>query len=94
MEYMSDTLFISGKKKRTATVYDIFEKIAKGIKKKGPTKNWVCELDEENCSILIDFNDEKSETFILSFGEKMSLVVYASSTGQLMKQQVPVKVSF
>ena len=67
---MSDTLFISGKKKRTATIIDIFDKIAKGIKKKGPTKNWVCRVDEENSAILINFNDEKSEAFILSFGDK------------------------
>lgn len=70
MEYMSDTLFISGKKKRTATAKDIFDKVSKGIKKKGPTKDWTCTFDEENETIYIDFNDEQSETFILKFGEK------------------------
>ena len=70
MEYMSDTLFFSGKKKRTATVSDIFDKILKGIKKKGPTKGWVCEFDEGSNAIHINFNDDKSETFILRFGEK------------------------
>lgn len=70
MEYMSDTIFISGKKKRISSVSDIFDKMAKGIKKKGPTKDWICELDEDNNVILINFNDEKSETFILRFGDK------------------------
>lgn len=64
---MSDTIFYKGKLKRTKTPADVFAKIQKAVKKKGPTKNWVCTIDNENQSLFIDFNDGKSETFGLSF---------------------------
>lgn len=64
---MSDTIFYKGKLKRTKTPADVFAKIQKAVKKKGPAKNWVCTIDDENQSLLIDFNDGKSETFGLSF---------------------------
>ena len=70
MDYMSDTIFYSGKKKRTVQTTEIYEKIKAGIKKKGPNKDWICELDPENESICISFQDGESETFILEFDGK------------------------
>ncbi len=67
MEYVQDTVFISGKKKRTVTVEEIYERIEKGIKKKGPTKEWTSVFDEDKGEIYIYFNDGQSEDFHLSF---------------------------
>lgn len=64
---MSDTIFYKGKLKRTKTPAEVFAKIQKAVKKKGPTKNWICTVDDENQTLFIDFNDGKSETFGLSF---------------------------
>ncbi|MCR4687397.1 MAG: hypothetical protein K5659_07490 [Lachnospiraceae bacterium] len=66
MGYMYDTVFFSGKKKRTVKAIEIYEIIKKGIKKKGQTREWVCEFDAENEIIYIFFNNE-SEDFSLSF---------------------------
>lgn len=70
MEYMSDTIFYSGKKKRTVSSEKIYEKLKAGIKKKGPTKDWTCEFAPENERISIWFGDGESETFTLKFDEK------------------------
>lgn len=67
---MADTIFFKGKLKRGKDPLSVFEKIKKGIKKKGPTKNWICTIDEEQQSLRIDFPDDKSETFSLQFNEK------------------------
>lgn len=67
---MSDTIFYQGKLKRGKDPLDVFEKIAKGIKKKGPTKDWNCTIDEESQFLKIDFPDGKSESFVLKFNEK------------------------
>ena len=74
MEYMSDTLFIEGKKKRTKSTQEVFEKIQKSIKKKGPTSKWECIIDEQRETLLIDFHDDESETFDLHFDEKGSFL--------------------
>lgn len=62
------TLFYKLKLKRTRTPTEVFEKMSKSVKKKGATKNWVCNYDEKY--FAIDFGDEKSETFRISFDEK------------------------
>lgn len=69
---MSDqtTIFYKLKLKRTRTPAEVFEKMRKSVTKKGATKNWTCTIDDENQSMSIDFGDEKSETFCLSFNEK------------------------
>lgn len=67
---MSDTIFYKGKLKKGKDPVSVFEKIGKGIGKKGPTKNWVCTMDEGGRSFRIDFPDGKSETFVLEFNEK------------------------
>lgn len=67
---MSDTIFFKGKLKRGRDPLEVFEKIKKGIKKKGPTKNWICKIDENRKDFFIDFQDEGSETFSLQFNEK------------------------
>lgn len=66
-ETMGDTIFYRGKIKRTKTPAQVFEKIQKSIKKKGPTKNWICTVDEENEYLCIDFHDDASESFVLAF---------------------------
>ncbi len=60
-----NTIFYSGKIKKTCTPKEVFEKMIKGIKKKGPTKLWSYVLFENK--ICIDFGDGESETFILEF---------------------------
>lgn len=67
---MSDTIFYKGKLKRGKDPLLVFEKIKKGIKKKGPTKNWTYTVDEGKKSLCIDFQDDESETFVLEFNEK------------------------
>lgn len=67
---MSNTIFYQGKLGRGKDPLEVFEKIAKGIKKKGPTKDWICTLDEESPFLKIDFPDGKSESFVLKFNEK------------------------
>ncbi len=64
------TIFYKLKLKRTRTPAEVFEKMRKSVKKKGATKNWTCTIDDEDQTMSIDFGDEKSETFRLSFNEK------------------------
>lgn len=67
---MADTIFFTLKLKRGRTPVELFEKMKKSVKPKGATKNWVCEVDGNGEIFSIDFNDEKSEAFVLSFDEK------------------------
>lgn len=67
---MGDTIFYRGKIKRTKTPAEVFAKIQKSIKKKGPTKNWTCTVDEEHECLCIDFHDDASEHFVLKFDGK------------------------
>ena len=67
---MADTIFYKGKLKRGKKPLEVFEKIRKAIKKKGPTKDWVCMVDEETEQLCITFPDGESENFILRFNEK------------------------
>lgn len=67
---MADTIFFTLKLKRGRTSGELFEKMKKFVKPKGATKNWVCEVDGNGETFSIDFNDEKSEAFVLSFNEK------------------------
>lgn len=63
---MADTLFFKAKLKRTSNPLEVFEKLEKKInKKKGPTCMWECIYNPDDESVLIDFHDEKSETFYL-----------------------------
>lgn len=65
---MADTIFYKLKLKKNKTSSDVFNKLQKSIKKKGPTKNWICSINENQ--MIIDFCDEKSETFVLQFNGK------------------------
>lgn len=71
---MTDTIYISGKLKRNILISELYEKISKSIKKKGPTKLWECHMTEFGDTIIIDFNDEGSETFGLTFNEKTNFM--------------------
>lgn len=62
------TLFYKLKLKRTRKPLEVFEKMAKSVKKRGATKNWSCTYDEN--SFLIDFGDGLNETFAVQFDEK------------------------
>lgn len=64
----STTIFYKLKLKLTRKPIEVFEKMAKSVKKRGATKSWICEYDEE--SFQIDFGDEYSETFVISFDDK------------------------
>ncbi|MDE7234330.1 MAG: hypothetical protein K2N29_04640 [Ruminiclostridium sp.] len=67
---MADTIFFTLKLKRGKTSEELFEKMRKSVKPKGATKNWICEVDGNSGIFSINFNDEKSEAFVLSFDEK------------------------
>lgn len=67
---MADTIFYKGKLKRGKDPLLVFEKIKKGIRKKGPTKDWICTVDEDGQFLCIAFPDGKSESFVLQFKEK------------------------
>ena len=65
---MSDTIFYDIKLKKNRTVSDVFIKIQKFVKPKGATKNWECFVGKNE--LVIDFHDDKSETFCLAFEKK------------------------
>lgn len=67
---MADTIFYSGKLKRGRSPLEVFDKMRKKIKKVGPTKDWVCKIDEDKRSLCINFPDGRSESFVLTFDEK------------------------
>ena len=60
-----DTIFYTIKLKRTKTPAEVFEKMKKCIKNKGATKNWSCAIENE--VFTVDFGDEMSEIFCMSF---------------------------
>lgn len=65
-----NTIHYKIKLKRTSTPLQVFEKMQKKVQKKGATKNWTYTINSENESLSVDFGDEKSETFCLSFDDK------------------------
>lgn len=65
-----DTIFYTLKLKRTRTPAELFEKMVKSIKKKDVTKNWTYTIDTEKQILFVDFGDEMSETFSISFDEE------------------------
>ena len=65
---MSDTIFYSLKLKRNKKPEQVFEKIKKAVKPKGPTAKW--NVFTKGQSLCIDFGDEASETFCLVFNNK------------------------
>lgn len=65
---MSDTIFFHLQLKRSRTPREVFEKMTKKIKKKGPTKNWTYDI-KGDC-LLIDFHDNGSEGFCVDFKDK------------------------
>lgn len=68
---MADTLFFEIKLKRNKTPIEVYKKLEKKINKKtGPTCKWECIYNADAESILIDFHDNKSETFILKLDKK------------------------
>ena len=69
---MSDTIFFKLKLKRGRSAIDVFEKMAKSVKKKGVTKNWTYKIDEEREVFTVDFGDDKSESFVLSFKNQVA----------------------
>ena len=70
MDYMTDTVFFDGKRKRTKSSMEIFEKIAKSIKKKGIMNEWEYSIYEADEEMVINFNDGKSESFSIKFNSK------------------------
>lgn len=67
---MADTIFFTLKLKSGKTSEELFEKMKKSIKLKGAAKNWICEVDGNSGVFSINFNDGKSEAFVISFNEK------------------------
>ena len=62
------TIFYKLKLKRTRKSSEVFEKMAKSVKKRGATKKWICTYDENR--FAVDFGDASSETFVVEFDEK------------------------
>lgn len=67
---MSDTIFYSIKLKKNKTPKQVFEKIQKKVKPKGVTSKW--NVSEKEETLIIDFGDDKSETFCLQFENKQA----------------------
>ena len=67
---MADTIFFTLKLKCSKTPNELFEKMKKFVKPKGATKNWLCNVDDNSKIFSINFNDGKSETFVIAFNEK------------------------
>lgn len=67
---MGDTIFFTMKLKSNKTTKELFEKMKKSVKHKDATKNWICEVDGGSGVFSINFNDGKSEPFVISFNEK------------------------
>lgn len=67
---MSDTIFYSMKLKSNKTVKQAFECIQKKIKPKGVTAKWQVYVKDE--TLVIDFGDNVSETFVLKFENKQA----------------------
>lgn len=65
-----DTIFFCLTLQRSISPLNVFRKMQKSIKKRGPSQNWVCTIDEENEIFSIDFHDNESEPFVLSFNGK------------------------
>ncbi len=67
---MSDTIFYSLTLKSTKTPKQVFEKIQKKVKPKGPTAKWTVSIEGD--SLALDFGDGASETFCLNFQKKQA----------------------
>ena len=63
------TIFYRLKLKRTRNPMEVIEKMRKTIKKKGATKEWTVTVDENAQTMLVDFGEDKGETFFVSFDE-------------------------
>lgn len=85
------TIFYKLKLKRTWTPSELFEKMRKAVKKKGATKDWICNVDEENGYLSVDFGEDKGETFCLKFDDKKvcegSCKVYFPLSGELFDDE-------
>ena len=87
---MADTIFFDLKLKRGRSPLEVFEKMAKSIKKRGATKNWKYVIDEEQNAFCVDFGDEKSETFSLHFEKQVAHIfckVYFPLEGELFEDE-------
>ncbi len=85
---MSDTIFYSLKLKANKKPEQVFEKIQKKVKPKGPTAKWSVSIEGQ--SLEIDFGDGASETFFLSFDKKQaggSCKVYFPMGGELFENE-------
>lgn len=67
---MADTIFYKLELKKKKTPEDVFLRMQKFIKKRGPTKKWICSVDDNKMSV--DFGDDISETFVLQFVGKQA----------------------
>ena len=61
------TIFYTLKLKRTRTPVEAFEKMRKAIKKKGASNDWSYIISEDNQTMTVNFGDNKSENFVVSF---------------------------
>lgn len=87
---MADTIFFNLKLKRGRKPMEVFTKMAKSVKKRGATKSWKYEIDEERESFYIDFGDESSEDFVLHFDKQAAsgfVKVYFPLEGELYEDE-------
>ena len=61
------TIFYTLKLKRARTPIEAFEKMRKAIKKKGASNDWSYSISEDNQTMTVNFGDNKSENFVVSF---------------------------
>ena len=87
---MPDTIFYHLKLKRGRRPQEVFEKMAKAIKKRGATKNWSYTINEEEETFLVDFGDELSEGFGIHFEKQVAddcCKVYFPLDGELYEDE-------
>ncbi len=63
------TIFYKLKLKRTRTPLEAIEKMQKAVRKKGAAKDWTVTVDENAQTMLVDFGEDKGETFAVRFDE-------------------------
>ena len=87
---MPDTIFYHLNLKRGRRPQEVFEKMAKAIKKRGATKNWSYTINEEEETFLVDFGDELSEGFGIHFEKQVAddcCKVYFPLDGELYEDE-------
>ncbi|MBR1567983.1 MAG: hypothetical protein IJ648_03390 [Lachnospiraceae bacterium] len=87
---MSDTIFYKLTLKRGKKPLDVFARMKTKVKKKGATKKWICEINESEEYMSVDFGDGESETLLLKFDKNKAegfVKVWFALEGELFEDE-------